>query len=384
MLLNSSTRLIFSALLFGLLTQSMGWGETLVEGEGSIEFGLGFYDNGDDGDGNPFLDESLTVVEPVVVFDYNLSDDTAVWGKLSYDYVSSASIDRLSKFPEQSGASGDYYIGLEGGMKKMLPGDKSWGLFGHASVEYDYRSFGLGGDYSFPVNDDSGTLSLSANGFVDQVDIIRFNGASEGTDTRLSFTTQLNGYQIMNPLLHAEYGGVLTVQNGFLETPYNAVVIEDTDVPNPNLVGNAPGREVTEELDDSRIRSALFGNLRYSLTELDALQLGGRLYTDTWGITGISLETRWYRWLIQDSLKLRLRYRFYTQTEADDYQETFLTETEFRTQDSDLAAFNAQTLGAKLSFFTNENNEVHGTMDYVSREDGLDQILVHFAYRRTF
>lgn len=384
MLLNSSTRLIFSALLFGLLTQSMGWGETLVEGEGSIEFGLGFYDNGDDGDGNPFLDESLTVVEPVVVFDYNLSDDTAVWGKLSYDYVSSASIDRLSKFPEQSGASGDYYIGLEGGMKKMLPGDKSWGLFGHASVEYDYRSFGLGGDYSFPVNDDSGTLSLSANGFVDQVDIIRFNGASEGTDTRLSFTTQLNGYQIMNPLLHAEYGGVLTVQNGFLETPYNAVVIEDTDVPNPNLVGNAPGREVTEELDDSRIRSALFGNLRYSLTELDALQLGGRLYTDTWGITGISLETRWYRWLIQDSLKLRLRYRFYTQTEADDYQQTFLTETEFRTQDSDLAAFNAQTLGAKLSFFTNENNEVHGAMDYVSREDGLDQILVHFAYRRTF
>ena len=34
-------------------------------------------DSADSGDGNPFLDEELTVVEPVVLFNYNLTDRTA-------------------------------------------------------------------------------------------------------------------------------------------------------------------------------------------------------------------------------------------------------------------------------------------------------------------
>ena len=50
---------------------------------GFIGFRTSVYHNDDDGDdGNPFLDEKLTVIEPVIIFDYNVSDKTAFWGKI--------------------------------------------------------------------------------------------------------------------------------------------------------------------------------------------------------------------------------------------------------------------------------------------------------------
>ena len=356
-------------------------------GHGSFEFGLGFYSNSDGSngeDGNPFLDEELTVVEPVILFDHYLSDDTALFGKVSYDYVSSASIDRLSKFPAQSGASGDYYVGLELGARKETSETETWAGRGHVSAEYDYLSLGLGGDYARELPDQNASYSASLNGFYDTIDIIRYNGEEEGTDSRMTVSGSFNWYQIINPLLHGEAGTVLTYQNGFLETAYNAVVIEDTDVPNPNLVNNAPGREITEELEDTRIRWAGYGKLRRSLNDTHALELGGRLYADSWGITSVSIEPALYSWVIPDDLRLRLRYRFYTQTAADDYSESFTSETDFRTQDSDLADFNANTVGLMFTQYLDSGSEWDLGVDYVLRSDGLDQILGRVAYRRTY
>ncbi len=354
-------------------------------GHGSMEFGLSFYQNSDgDTDGNPFLDEESTIIEPVFIFNYNLSDRTMAWAKLAYDYVSSASIDRLSEFEEQSGASGDNYISVEGGIRRQSDARNAWGLFGHLSTEYDYNSFGFGGDYTRTAADGNSSLKVALNGFLDQLDLIRFNGVQEGSDDRISVTGQINLYQVIDPVTHVEYGGVLTLQSGFLESPYNAVVIEDTAVPNPNLVGMAPGREVTEELEDSLVRGAVFGRVRRALSGRDALELGGRVYADSWGLTGISLEPRWYRWLIDNRLRSRLRYRFYTQTAADAYSEHFMTEETYRTQDSDMGEFSAHSFGGMLTLHSGESSEYDFSLDYVLRDDGIDQILGRFGYRREF
>ena len=64
-------------------------------GHGSVTFGLNYYQNSAHGDGNPFLDEALTDIEPVIIFDYNVTDRFSINGDLSYDYVSSASLKRL-------------------------------------------------------------------------------------------------------------------------------------------------------------------------------------------------------------------------------------------------------------------------------------------------
>ena len=374
--------LIASSLCLGDSAQPAETGE---KGHGSVDFRLGFYYNGDDGDGNPFLDEELLVIEPVVVFDYNISDDKTVWGKFSSDYVSSASIDRLNKFPQQSGASGDYYFGLDLGLKQELSEDSRAGVFATGSVEYDYLSFGLGGDYAKDLPDYGATIKWSVNGYVDSIDIIRYDGAQdEGSDTRTTISSSLNWYQVMTPTLHGEMGATLTQQNGFLETAYNAVVIEDGSPANPNLDNQAAGREITEELPEDRTRGAVFGKIRKFYKPDWAIELGGRLYGDSWGITSLTIEPRVYYWLIPEKLNTRLRYRFYTQTEADDYREHFTEETEFRTQDSDLAEYTANSFGIQFNLFQSEYTTYDISLDYVLRSDGLDQVLAGVGVKRRF
>ncbi|MBV21628.1 MAG: hypothetical protein CMJ61_05660, partial [Planctomycetaceae bacterium] len=137
---------------------------SLEPGEGSIQTRLGLLHKIDDG-GNPFYDESLTVIEPAVVMDYRLNDKWSVGTDLLIDHVSSASIERLgdrSVYPntQQSGASGDYYVGANFRGRRHLDEHESIGALLGFSAEYDYSSFAFGGDYSLEQDDQSSSLSM--------------------------------------------------------------------------------------------------------------------------------------------------------------------------------------------------------------------------------
>lgn len=354
-------------------------------GSGFVETRLGFFDQGDSGDGNPFLDESLTVIEPILVFDYNFSERFGITTKLSYDYVSSASIDRLSKFPEQSGASGDFYYGLDVAFRHLLDDSNrlNWHLgFGK---EYDYTSFGLGASLTRDLPERRASVSLSLDAYLDQVDIIRFDGKEEGSDDRTSLAATVTWSQVLTPRWRGELGLTLAHQSGFLETPYNAVVIEDPLLPpNPNLDNLARGFEIPEELPDERLRLALFGRARRLLSDRTSIELGGRLYADDWGITSLTLEPRLYRELIPEELLLRLRYRFYVQSAADDFQESFTEEQEFRTQDSDLGDFSLHGLGFQFLWRLGPASQVDLGADYGVRSDGLDHLFGSIGWRWSF
>ena len=381
-------RLIYLVYVFGILfvpTSLLAEDSGSKQGHGSISSRLGFYYNGDDQDGNPFLDEELTVIEPSIFFDYNVSEETSMWGKFSYDYVSSASIDRLSNYPEQSGASGDYYFGLDLGANHQLSDSKTIGGFLSGSVEYDYRSFGLGGHYSWDTNQRNTRFKISSNAFYDQLDIIRFNGVEDGTDSRISITSSATWYQIINSKTHSESGISLTYQSGFLETPYNAVVIEDSSLPpNPALDNNARGIEITEELDDTRLRLALYGKVKRYITDGHALALGSRLYADSWGILGVSLQPSVDSWLVPEVFRTQLRYRVYSQSEADDYSKSFTTETSQRTQDSDLGSFVSHGAGATFYWHLSPTLVWDIGGDYILRDDGLDQIQISTGFQKKF
>jgi hypothetical protein len=355
-------------------------------GDGSIQVHVGLFDMPDGGEGNPFLDEELTVIEGIVVYDYQLNEKLGLSTLLTYDFISSASIDRLSKFPDQTGASGDYYIGADVGFRYALSDreDLGWHLGG--SVEYDYTSIGLGGSYSVEAADRNSSWTYSLEAFIDTIDVIRFDGTEEGTDDRVSLAATISRYAVIDPKTHGELGLTLSSQTGFLETAYNAVVLEDPALPpNPNLANNARGIEITEELPDSRTRAALFGQVRRSLGPQQSLELGGRLYTDSWGIDSLTLEPRYYRSLAPPWL-LRLRYRFYLQTAADDFEETFLQAAgtpDERTQDSDLGDFESNTFGVKLDW-SGKSSTWSTSLDYVLRSNGLDQLLFAIGWSRSF
>ena len=359
-------------------------------GHGSVSFCLNYYGNGDNGDGNPFLDETLTDLEPVIIFDYNVTDRFSINGTLSYDYVSSASIDRLENLGHQSGATGDFYYGASlGGAYKLNPDLRLGGNLSF-STEYDYNSIGLGGFVARDLNNKNTTLKLNLNAFQDTIDIIRWNGIqNEGTDDRTTLSLTGNWYQIITPSTHSEFGISATHQTGFLETAYNFAVIED---PDEDMISTqwrldqyVNGHIEQEELPDTRTRGSIFGRVRTSLSPSTSVELGGRLYADSWGISSVTVEPRLYHWLIEDKLSARLRYRFYAQTAADDYSDRFnLVTPEFRTQDSDLGDFNANGAGLKFSWYFSKTLRFDLSGDYIQRSDGIDQVLGSLGFNWSF
>lgn len=351
----------------------------------SIAVRLGYFDQSDSGDGNPFLDESLTVIEPIVVLDWDVSRDLGYTLKVAYDNVSSASIDRLSDYPDQSGASGDFWYGLEFGMRHRL--DDVWRAGWHvgASAEYDYRSIKAGGELQWTPNDDrDASVTTSLDLFLDQIDVIRFNGTEDGSDSRTSIASTTQWHQVLSPRMHGIFGATLAYQTGFLETAYNGVVVEDGATPPFPFDNGALGTEIAEELPDSRARIALFGRVRRQLTEGTALELGARLYGDDWGVTSVAFEPRLYQTLVRDRLLLRLRYRYYTQSEADDYYESLpgaAPVPRFRTSDSELGAYDAHSFGVKFLWYSRGAWEFDVGLDQVISGDGLDSTLATVGYK---
>ncbi|MCA9001899.1 MAG: hypothetical protein KDB61_08250, partial [Planctomycetes bacterium] len=227
------------------------------EGTGYWSARIGFYDKTDNGDGNPFVDESVTVIEPIITYDYQASKDFGYNIQLQYDNVSSASIERISNVPgtEESGASGDNYFGLTAAFRHKLSDQTDLNWHAGASFEYDYFSVGLGAGLSKALDPQDAVISANLSGYFDSIKLIRWDGVSDGDDTRTSITGSFSWYQILSPKTHGELGLSLTAQSGFLGTPINAVVVEDPgDPPNPNLANNARGTEWDEVLPDTRTR----------------------------------------------------------------------------------------------------------------------------------
>lgn len=348
-------------------------------GTATLSTRLGIFDRSDSGgaSGNPFLDESLTVVEPVLIYDEQVSEDFGYDVKLSYDWVSSASIERLHKFDAQSGASGDNYIGLDASFRHQLSSADNVSWHVGASSEYDYFSLGLGSGWSHTFEDKDAVFSANLNGFYDVVKPIRFDGTQDSNESRTSIAGTLGWYQVLTPKTHSELGVTYSLQSGFLETAYNAVVLEDPAAPpNPNLANNAKGTEFSEVLPNTRNRLAVFGRVRQALGERDAVELGGRVYNDDWGIGAFDLTPR-YIHEFDSGLLLDLRYRYYTQTAADAWAEHFTGATlpAERTQDSDLGKFDSSLFGMHVAL-----NSWDAGINFLSRSDGLDHVFLSVGW----
>ena len=358
-------------------------------GDSSWTVRLGFYDRDDSGGagGNPFLDESLTIIEPAVIYDHQVSEDFGYSARFTYDFVSSASIERLGNFAAQSGASRDNYLDLDLGFRHRLSDtdDLSWHV--NVATEYDYTSFGAGAGWTHTFEERDASLSLNLNLYEDTVKPIRFDGTEEADEDRSSLAVTLGWYQVLGPRTHGEFGITLSDQSGFLETPYNAVVLEDGSfAPNPNLENNAQGLEFTEELPDGRTRTAVFGKVRHGLSDSDAVELGARLYDDDWGVAAWDLTPRWLH-EFESGLLMDLSYRYYTQDAADYWGEHFLGTLPvdlptYRTQDSDLGELDSHLVGGHWRWGAARQWDVG--LNYLSRSDGLDHVFFSFGWTTSY
>ena len=360
--------------------------------ENYIELRTGYYDQ-TDGGGDETLEEDQTIIEPVIVLRYQATESLGLTAEFSYDNVSAASIERLSETHGQSGASGDNYMSAKFGF------DYAWGESDLAvtlsgSNEYDYTSIGLSTTYGHWLMDRQSHITLSLGSFFDSVEVIRYDGDEEGSDTRTTLSLGFGFEHTLTPTITTSLGYTFTHQSGFLETALNRVLVSTPGATPINPPGttseylNFQGIEIAEELPDARIRHALYGRLDkyldWSEAPDTAIGLGWRVYSDSWGITAFSVEPSLRQWIVDERLRFELRYRYYSQSAADDYTDVLTSVETYRTADSDLGDYAAHTIGTTLFWQVSERSSLELSLDSMTRNDGLDAVWGSFAWRLNF
>jgi hypothetical protein len=229
--------------------------------------------------------------------------------------------------------------------------------------------------WSHTTADKNDTFVLRVGATSDTIDIIRWTGMTEGTDSRTSFALGLGWTHVLGPRTIGTLNWDLTSQSGFLSTPYNSVV--------------AAGTEVEEVLPDSRFRNAFHARVRHLLWTDFAIEPGAGLYFDDWGATAFNVELAAYWEVAPGALLVRPSWRFHSQTEVDDFvDENAPSIPALRTQDSDLAEFTSHSFGLKLVFpkivLFGQEQELEIGFEYTVRSDSLDATSVTFGWMTRF
>lgn len=177
---------------------------------------------------------------------------------------------------------------------------------------------------------------------VDKLDEPR-TGFPKNKDTD---TYTISATQILTPRLLISGGYSLSEVNGFQSLPLRKVkAIQGY------IQGIPIGPVFEEKHPDHRTRQTLFLRLRQYFLSRTSTDLNFSYYMDDWGIHAIAAEPRVEHYL-SDSVIVRFRYRFYTQTAADFYKPTYfaseVTEETLKTADVRLRDYNTHTAGVAL------------------------------------
>ena len=271
--------------------------------------------------------------------------------------------------------------------------------------EYDYTSFGFGGNFTQLFNEKNTEVGVKANVFFDKwhpkypteldsyleanqnlnngffatVDILNQNGEiidKNGTaiwapsntalltdDSRNTYAFSLSFSQILSAKAQMSIFVDLVHQKGWLANPMQRVYFADK---NNFYIGNAANisnytsstntdvfqlADDIERLPNTRFKLPLGMRFNYYLNENITLRTYYRYYSDDWGImahtSNIELPVK-----MNDKFTLYPSYRYYTQTAANyfaPYEQHNSTE-EFYTSDFDLSSFNATQWGLGLGY----------------------------------
>ena len=203
----------------------------------------------------------------------------------------------------------------------------------HLEEPFESWAFGFGGTRSFA--EDNTVVGAAINQIVDWFDRFDLAGGRHGRASRSTTNVNLSVTQLLSPttIVGLSYGG--TLQLGTLGNTWSSVLMSD-------------GTRGEEKLPWSRQRHALSGRLAQWLPWDAALKLSYRAYFDGWGVGAHTFETdltqRFGPWL-----RVKANYRWHWQSEVRFFTTGAAAADEFRTGDSDLARFVAQTVGGAVS-----------------------------------
>ncbi|MGJ8666781.1 MAG: DUF3570 domain-containing protein [Patiriisocius sp.] len=306
----------------------------------------------------------------IVSIPLNDDDVLAIDASVSaYTSASSSNVDAFDgdfadPFVASSGASGSdlWANGTFSYAHSSDDRNSIWGTKVSVSSEYDYFSFGFGGNYTRLFNEKNTEVSINANVYLDKwkriyPEELRFDieNVTEFedldpllTDKRNSYSLGLGFSQILSKNAQASLSLDLVQQDGLLSTPFQRIYFADR----PDIFAeNFQLADDIERLPDSRFKIAVGGRLNYFINEIFVLRSYYRYYTDDWGVDShtASLEIPIK---IASKFTVYPSYRFYNQTASDYFYEynTALSTDEFYTSDYDLSKYIAHQYGVGVTY----------------------------------
>ena len=220
------------------------------------------------------------------------------------------------------------------GKYKMTPTDDVT-LAGGIHLENPFRSWSASLAWSRAFADGDTVVSASFLEVFDWFDQFDIQGHRHGRTDRSSNTVSAGVTQIVTPttVVNVNYG--ITLQRGELGNTWNSVPLAD--------MTRGP-----ELLPTERVRHAVVARLAQFLPWNGALHAYYRFYADDWGNVAHSVEGELLQ-RISRLLYVGALYRFHRQSGVSFFTPLADLTAPLRTADSDLAPFNAQTLGGKIA-----------------------------------
>ena len=348
--------------------------------------------------------EELTDLASSIVVSIPLNDDDVLKIDANVSAYTSASSSNVSPF--DSGQPADPFVADSGASANDLwlngvvsyshsSDDRNniWGANVSVSQEYDYASFGFGGNYSYLLNDKNTELSIRANVFLDSWKIIYpfelrpfedLGYTPLQTNKRNSYALGFGFSQILSKKAQGSISLDLVQQEGLLSTPFQRVFFKDRDA---IIIGNGfQLADDIERLPSSRFKIAIGGRLNYYLNDVFVLRSYLRYYQDNWGITSYTASIE-APIKLGDFFTLYPSYRYYTQTKADYFYKAndALSTDAFYTSDYDLSNFNAGEFGLGVSYtdiFTKVKllgyglKSINAKASYYNRSSSLSYFMV--------
>jgi hypothetical protein len=294
----------------------------------------------------------VTIHGPSVLVRKKMAEKYSVSANYYMDMVTSASID-----VETSGASEyeeertQYNLSFD-----YLRGKTTYNLNYTNSEENDYQAETITFGISQDVFGDLTTISLGFSKGADTVmrTIANPDPASGGRIVDPSFEEDVDRWsyrvgvsQILTKSLISTLGLEVITDEGYLNNPYRSYrFVQPTD---DRLFGLA-----TEIYPRTRTSNAVALNAKYFLPYRAAVDAGFRYFTDTWGIRANTANVGYTHPLGQTPWLFEVSYRFYSQGNADFYDDLFdrPNQQNFMARDKELSTFTSSTLriGASYEF----------------------------------
>lgn len=313
--------------------------------------------------GNYYWETSTRVVAPEVRTQLESPEGVRIDANYLLDAITSASIAagvqediRFTEVRHQGtlGVSREFDLGV---------GQLTLGTTGRISQEPDYLATGVTVYGSLALNQRSTVIATSLTYIHDDVGAVLRGGAPRSDDTGRDlsdrgrqgqlegFTTGLSVTQTLSPVTTVVLGYQILHNWGFLQNVYRRANVGN---------GLAP-----EDHPDQRTRHTIHGRLAHFVPETQtAFHLMYRAYIDDWDVAAITPEFRVYQ-LIGDVAMVRLRYRYYDQTDSFFYQPTYTGTERYFSADQKMDDFHSHLFGAQLSIRMGFMRR--GPLDFLSR-----------------